>query len=287
MQGRVFLITGGAGGIGAAAAERLGAEGATVVLADLDFAGAEAVAGRLRAKGVEAVAIACDQTDADQVRALFESSELSALGRLDGCFANAGFGRVDALVDLPVDVWRQGMEINLTGTFLICQGAARRMIAAGEGGSIVVTSSTGAIRPAAKFGAYCTAKAALNMLVQVLAYELGAHDIRVNSVMPGVTETAMTKAILDSGAREQVAAETPLGRTGRPEDIAATVAYLLGDDSSYVTGTGVLVDGGGTLGSAWFATDYRDRGESEWQLRHLRWPVPPAEREEASADAAG
>jgi NAD(P)-dependent dehydrogenase (short-subunit alcohol dehydrogenase family) len=275
LTGRVALVTGGAGGIGAAAAARLGAQGATVALADLDLAGAEAVAERLRGEGIEALALGCDQTDAEQVTALFEDSALTELGRLDVCFANAGFGRVDPFLEIPAEVWRAGIDVNLTGTFLVCQAAARRMIACGEGGSIVVTSSTGAIRPAAKFIAYCTAKAALNMMVQVMAYELGPHEIRVNAVMPGVTETAMTKPILDSGARDQVAAETPLGRPGRPEDIAAAVAYLAGGESSYVTGTSLLVDGGGTLGSAWFATDNRRRGEAEWQLRHQLWPVPP------------
>jgi NAD(P)-dependent dehydrogenase (short-subunit alcohol dehydrogenase family) len=282
-EGRVALVTGGAGGIGAATAERLAAQGATVVLADRDLAGAEAVAERLRAADAIALAVECDQTDAEQVRALFEDSELAGLGRLDACFANAGWGRVDAFLDLPVETWRTSMDVNLTGTFLMCQGAARRMIACGNGGAIAVTSSSGAIRPAAKFAAYCTAKAALNMLVQVMAYELGPHDIRVNAVMPGVTETSMTKVLLDSGARDQIEAETPLGRTGRPEDLAAAVTYLLGDDSSFVTGTSLLVDGGGTLGASWFASDFRERGQADWQLRHARWPVPPIEQGAADA----
>ncbi len=266
---KVALITGAAGGIGAAVAARLAHAGAALVLADRDEEGATRVANTL---GGDVRVVACDQTDGDQVDDLF-----SGLDQLDLCFANAGWARVDPFLELPADVWRRCMDVNVTGTFLICQGAARMMAAGGRGGAMVVTASTGAIRPAAQFAGYCTAKAALNMLVQVMAYELGAYGIRVNAVMPGVTETPMTKVLLDSGARDQVNAETPMGRTGRPDDIAAAVAYLLSDDSSYVTGTSLLVDGGSTMGSAWFGTDFRQRGAADWKLRHELWPVGVAD----------
>lgn len=269
-EGRVALVTGAAGGIGAATARRLAEEGALLVLADRDKDGIEPVAEKLRADGFEAAAVLVDQTRPDDVDALF-SAIVGTYDRLDVCFANAGFGRVEPFLDLSLSNWQRHVDVNLTGTFLICQGAARRMVSCGSGGSIVVTTSSGAVSPAALFAAYCSTKAALNMLVQVMAGELGPHDIRVNAVMPGVTETSMTQSLLDSGARALVESEIPLGRTASPDDIAAAVAYLASDESRFVTGTALLVDGGAaSAGDHWFSCDYRIRGQSNWHLRHER-----------------
>ncbi|WUI04071.1 SDR family oxidoreductase [Spirillospora sp. NBC_00431] len=274
LDGRVALVTGGAGGIGAASALRLAEEGATVVIADRDAEGAERVAASLRAKGLPADAVALDQTDPAQVAAMFDGP-LAAHDRLDVCFANAGWGRVGAFLDVPETDWRRHVEINLTGTFLVCQAAARRMVERGDGGSIIVNTSNGAVAPAALFAAYCSTKAALNMLVQVMAGELGGYDIRVNAVMPGVTATGMTREMLATGIGELIEAETPMGRVGRPEDVAAAVAYLASDDSAYVTGTAQLVDGGAThLVPRWFGTDYRRRGAPDWRLRHTAVDAP-------------
>jgi NAD(P)-dependent dehydrogenase (short-subunit alcohol dehydrogenase family) len=265
MRGRTALITGGASGIGAAAARRFAEAGATVLIADLDQEGAEKIAAALTADGHRAIAFGCDQSDDDQIAALFARPELTPL---DILFANAGWGRVDPFLKISPKVWRKHYDVNVTGTFLVCQAAARRMIEGRAGGSIVVTTSSGAQRPAAQFAAYCSAKAALGMLVQVMAFELGPHDIRVNAVMPGVTETGMTAALLDTGARELVEFETPLGRTATPEDIADAAVFLAGDGARFITGTSLMVDGGGTLGQSWLTTDFRDRGQTRWRLRH-------------------
>ncbi|MFI6503077.1 SDR family NAD(P)-dependent oxidoreductase [Nonomuraea typhae] len=273
LRDRVALITGGAGGIGAATARKLAGQGAAVVVADRDGAAAEHVAAGLRAEGLGVRAVAMDQTDPEQVERVF-SETAQANGGLDICFANAGWGRVDAFLDLPLATWNRHVAVNLTGTFLVCQAAARHMVQGGRGGSIIVNTSNGAVAPAALFSAYCATKAALNMLVQVMAGELGGHDIRVNAVMPGVTATAMTKDLLEQGMDRLVEAQTPLGRVGRPEDVAAAVAFLAGDDSSYVTGTAQLVDGGATHNvPRWFTTDYRRRGAAPWRLRHLETPT--------------
>ncbi|MFI6907758.1 SDR family NAD(P)-dependent oxidoreductase [Nonomuraea sp. NPDC050394] len=273
LRDRVALITGGAGGIGAATARKLAGQGAAVVVADRDGAAAERVAAGLRGEGLDVRAVKMDQTDPEQVEDAFTET-VEAHGRLDICFANAGWGRLDAFLDLPLDTWNRHVAVNLTGTFLVCQTAARHMADGGRGGSIIVNSSNGAVAPAALFSAYCATKAALNMLVQVMAAELGAHDVRVNAVMPGVTATAMTKDLLEQGMDRLIESQTPLGRVGRPEDVAAMVAFLAGDDSSYVTGVAHLVDGGATHNvPRWFTTDYRRRGQTRWRLRHLETPI--------------
>lgn len=263
--GKVALITGAAGEIGAAVARRLALEGARVVLADKNRQGVEAVAAELIGSGLSAVGVECDQTSSEQVESLF-SKHLA--GGPDICFANAGWGRTDAFMDMPLETLRRTFDINVFGTFIVCQAAARAMVAGKRGGSIILTSSTGAQQAAALFGAYCAAKASLNMLARVMALELGAHDIRVNAVMPGVTATAMTSSLLKTKAKDLCEFEAPLGRIGRPEDIAGAVAFLASDDSAYVTGTSLLVDGGSTQNATqWFSTDYRKRGRVEWKLR--------------------
>ncbi|WP_158882733.1 SDR family NAD(P)-dependent oxidoreductase [Amycolatopsis anabasis] len=268
-QGRVALVTGAASGIGAATARTLADAGAVVVLADRDQKVTE-VAGKLAAEGREVVAQRCDQTRPDEVTALVDRVH-AEYERLDVCVANAGYGRAVPFLDTPLPVWQRTYDINVTGTFLVCQAAARRMVACGDGGSIVVTSSSGSQVPAALFSAYCSAKAALNMLVAVIAYELGAFGIRVNAVLPGVAETAMTKSLLDTGAREALQAELPLGRLAQPDDVAAAIAFLAGPESRYVSGASLLVDGAGSrFAPGWFATDFRTRGGADWRQRHER-----------------
>ncbi|GHE75649.1 short-chain dehydrogenase [Amycolatopsis deserti] len=275
LDGRVALVTGGASGIGQATARRLSRDGATVVIADIHGEGAEAVAEDIQNAGGRAEAVPCDQTDPDQVAALFD--RLDRYDRLDICVANAGWGRFGPFLEIPEKTWRRTFDINVTGTFLVCQAAARRMADLGDGGAVVVTSSSGAVEPVALFSAYCSAKAALNMMVKIMAYELGQFDIRVNAVMPGVTETAMTGGLLATGARSYNEAESPLGRLAKPEDIASAIAYLVSDDSGYVNGAALLVDGGGSAyNPGWFGTDFRRRGEASWTLRHEQTPVQVA-----------
>jgi NAD(P)-dependent dehydrogenase (short-subunit alcohol dehydrogenase family) len=280
---RVALVTGGAGGIGAAAAERLARDGATVVIADMNLDGANAVAQALREKGLDVTASRCDQTSESDVAALF-SDVIAKLGRLDVCFANAGWGGTAQFVDVTAADWRKTMDINITGTFLVCQAAAKRMIADRRGGSIVVTSSTGAATPGILFSAYCTAKAALNMMVKVMALELGPHDIRVNAIMPGVTATAMTGPLLKTRAKDLVEFDTPLGRLGHPDDMANVVSFLAGSQSSFMTGQALVVDGGGTLNPAqWFSNDNRKRGESNWTLSYKVRKLDGADAPKAKA----
>lgn len=264
---RVVLVTGAASGIGATTATRFAHEGARTVLADLDEAAVKELGEQLTAQGADVLAIAADQTDETQVAALFDQVR-AQYGRLDVCHANAGWCRVGPFVTMPPHIWKRHFDVNVTGTFHVLQGAARLMSDHRNGGSIIITSSSGAVQPAAMFSAYSSAKAALNMLTSVLAYELGSFGIRVNAVMPGVTETAMTKDLLDTGARDLFEREVPLGRLGSPDDIADVVTFLASEASSYMTGQHLLVDGGGGIGASWFVTDFSQRGEIDWQLRH-------------------
>lgn len=264
--GRVALVTGGAGGIGAATAERFARDGAKVVVADIEEAAVTAVAEKLAAEGLDVSAARCDQTSPKDVAALFD---VQLAEGVDIVFANAGWGRTDPFLDISFDTWRQTYDINVHGTFLVCQAAARKMVAQGRGGSIVITSSSGATETAALFAAYCSAKAALNMLAGVMALELGAHDIRVNSIMPGVTKTAMTEGLLETRARDGLEFGSPLGRLGAPDDIASVATFLASDDAAFINGQSIMVDGGGSLnGPQWFVTDFRKRGETNWQLAY-------------------
>ncbi|TCO62108.1 SDR family NAD(P)-dependent oxidoreductase [Actinocrispum wychmicini] len=266
-DGQVAVITGAAGGIGGATAHLLAERGATVVLADLNGDGARDQAAKI---GPSAWAAGCDTTDPDQVDGLFDTV-VDRYGRIDLVFANAGWGSVGSVLDTSFDDWRRAFDVNVHGTFLTARAAAVRMVRHGTPGSIVVTSSTGAVVPTAMMAAYCSAKASLNMLVAVMAYELGAHDIRVNAVLPGVVSTPMTQAILAAGAEDHVLSNVPLGRLGVPADVARTVCYLLSDEAAYVTGTALVVDGGGAIpGAGWYTNDFRRRGATTWRLQRSR-----------------
>ncbi|MFF5986538.1 SDR family NAD(P)-dependent oxidoreductase [Prauserella flavalba] len=267
---KVALVTGAAGDIGAAISVRLARDGVRVVAADRDGEGAEKTAAVVRAAGGDAVAAEYDQTARPSVERLF-----AGLGRLDICVANAGYGRFGSVLEQDFEVWRRHVEVNLNGTFLVCQSAARKMVEGGAGGALVINASTAALRSCTLFSGYAASKAGAEMLARCLADELGPYGIRVNTVCPGVIETSMTDGLLGAdGMRELVSAETPLARTGRPEEIANVVAFLAGDEAAYVTGAALLADGGQTLRGfpRWFVNE-----GAEWRLITERdttkWPA--------------
>lgn len=235
---RVAVVTGGASGIGLATTRRLVAEGARVVVADLDGDALAAVAAELR----EAVVISrCDVTSEDDVAATMGLAHES-FGRLDLAVANAGIGGATHLVDLDVADWNRTLAVNLTGPFLTIKHAAPAMA---DGGSIVVTASLNAVQPGVGMGAYCSSKAGAAMLVQVAAMELGARGIRVNAVAPGLVMTPLTEGVaLFPPILDEYVENTTLGRYAQPEEIAGIIAFLCSDEASYVTGTVQLIDGG-------------------------------------------
>ena len=261
-SGKTVLVTGAAGDIGAATARAFAQAGANVALTDRRADALDAVASSL---GAGALAYACDQTDPAAVADLFAAID-ARFGRVDAAFINAGYGRYGALIDLPFDQWRKHVEVNLNGGFLMAQGAARAMRAGGRGGAIVMNASTAATHICDLLGAYAASKSGVRMLAKSLASELGVHRIRVNLLLPGVIETAMTRSLIDEApVRADALANTPVGRLGAPDDIARLVAYLCSDAAGYMTGAEILIDGGQTLHGypRWFSADYTEPG-ADW-----------------------
>jgi 3-oxoacyl-[acyl-carrier protein] reductase len=245
LAGKVALVTGAGSGIGRACAQRLAAEGARLGLIDHDAAALAEVQSEIP----DSLAFACSVTDESAVTAAL--SELTErLGPLTIAVCCAGiqlFGKDSAADQLELDVWRSTLEVNLTGTFLCAKHAIRAMLRSG-GGSLVLTGSPTGMRGLAPgFDAYSASKAGVAGLVRVLCADYGRHNIRVNGVIPGFTETPLVESIFsDTQELASIIGTIPLGRPGRPEEIAAAVAYLVSDDASYVTGALLAVDGGVT-----------------------------------------
>lgn len=271
--GMTALVTGAAGDIGAATAAAFARAGANVVVTDRRADALAEVAGQLTASGAQALAHACDQTDPEAVAGLFEAIA-ERFGRLDAAFINAGYGRYGALIDLPYDQWRKHVDVNLNGRFLMAQGAARLMRDGGRGGAIAMNASTAATHICDMLGAYAASKSGVLMLAKSLASELGVHRIRVNLILPGVIETAMTKSLIDDPAvRADALSNTPVGRLGHPDDIARMAVFLCGAEAGYITGAEMLIDGGQTLHGypRWFSADYAEVG-ADWTPHSRREP---------------
>jgi NAD(P)-dependent dehydrogenase (short-subunit alcohol dehydrogenase family) len=242
--GRRALVTGAGRGIGRATAERLAAEDARVAVVDID---GDAAAAAARALGDRGLALTADVGDEPAVEAAVAAA-VDAWGGLDVVVANAAVQLTDAdeRVDrLDGETWRRTLEVNLTGVFHTVKHGARALLATG-GGAIVCTGS-----PAGHYGlatgldAYSASKAGVTGLVRVTAMDLAEEGVRVNAVLPGITETPMNRWWMDDPAeRARTVASIPLGRPARAEEIAAVIAFLASDDASYVTGAVWTADGG-------------------------------------------
>ena len=241
LDGQAALITGGGSGIGLACASALLADGATVTLAGRSEE-------RLR-KGADSLAcdrvhyVTCDVASEDDVaRAVAHATE--PLGGLHIAVAAAGTSAFGAFVDTALDEWQQVVDTNLTGTFLVVKHAGARIRDSGGGAIVAISSIAGAVTHRL-LGAYSVSKSAIDALVRNAADELGAAGVRVNSVRPGLVPTEMTELIMDNeGIVNDYLAQMPLNRLGTPEDVAASVRYLCGPESSWVTGQVISVDGG-------------------------------------------
>ena len=251
LAGRVVLVTGGASGIGAAIARGCAVEGAAVVVADRDEAGARAVADAVEGDGGKALAVRVDVTD----RALVADGMQSAVarfGRLDVAFNNAGFNEPMRFLDITEDNFRAIMEVNALGVLIGTQEAARQFLAQGSGGKVVNTASIAGRTGFADFAPYSASKAAVISLTQAAARALAPHGITVNAFAPGVVATPLwTKLDADLeriGAGDtgfdSMAAGILLGRAAQPEDIVPTALFLAAADSDYITGQVIPIEGG-------------------------------------------
>ncbi len=244
LTGKTALVTGAANGIGRAIADAFVAEGAVVVYADRD-----ADAAHCAATAPNAVAQGMDIADEDSVVAAFDAVARAG-HRVDVVVANAGvqlFGHDAAVADVDLETWERTVAVNLTGTFLTVKHAVRSMRETGGGSVICTGSPTGLNGEGSTFAAYIATNGGIHALVRSTAMAYARDGIRVNTVVPGYTETGLVSTIADDAeARAAIVSRTPLGRPGRPEDVTGIMVYLASDESSYATGAEFRVDGGMT-----------------------------------------
>lgn len=245
-----YVVTGASSGIGKAAALLLAEKGASLAVFDVqDEAAEETVQDARRRGAADARAYHCDVTNEAEVQAAV-TKVCADLGAPRGLFANAGIDRGGLLHELPLERWQSVIQTNLTGVFLTCKHVLIAMINAGEGGSIVCTSSPGGFVAFSAGGAeaYSASKGGISSLVRCMAVDYARYGIRVNAVVPGPTETPLMWANVPEDERETVrqivSAETPLGRLADPAEPAQAVVWLLSDAASYVTGSHLVCDGG-------------------------------------------
>ena len=248
LNNKVAVITGGTGGIGLAAGKLFAAEGAKVVLVDLDQAALDRAVAEIGAE--RAMGFAADVSDAAQVEAYVQAT-VARHGRLDVFFNNAGIeGAVGPIVDYPIEVFDKVMAVNVRGVFLGLKYVIPAMAKSG-GGSIVITSSLGGLRGVPKLSAYIGSKHAVVGLMKSAALECAQHNIRVNTINPSPIATRMIASIEQGyapGAAELVKKKmeqaVPLRRYGQPEEVAQLALFLAGDESAYITGNSYPIDGG-------------------------------------------
>jgi 3-oxoacyl-[acyl-carrier protein] reductase len=244
LTGKVAIVTGASKGIGAAIAEELAAQGASVVV---NYAsskqGADRVVGKIQAAGGRAAAVHANLADPADIPRLFAETK-QAFGQVDILVNNAGIYEFAPLAEITPDHYRKQFDLNVLGLILASQEAAKQF--GDRGGTIVNVSSVAADAALPNTAVYSATKAAVNSITKVLAAELGPREIRVNAVNPGMvdTEGTQTAGITGSDFRKQVEAATPLGRIGQPQDIAPAVAFLASSDAAWITGQTLYISGG-------------------------------------------
>ncbi|MFJ8234224.1 SDR family NAD(P)-dependent oxidoreductase [Ureibacillus sp. NPDC094379] len=240
LDGKVAVITGGVSGIGAATARLFASEGAKLVLVDFNEEKGAAFETELKSEGYEAVFVKADVTNEADVKNIYETA-LNAFSKVDILFNNAGIGAVKPTEELTYAEWRRTVEVDLDGVFLVAQGAIKEFLK-GSGGVIVNTASMYGWVGSPGSAAYNAAKAGVINLTRSLGLEYATRNIRVNALCPGFIETP----ILGDTDREFLTNATPMKRLGKPEEMAKAVLFMASDDSSFMTGNSLIVDGGYT-----------------------------------------
>lgn len=243
LNDKVVLITGGGSGIGAASARRFAAEGARVVLADLN---AEAATDVAREIGAAALAVHGDIADASDAERMVREV-VARCGRLDVLHNNAASGAAGRIADIDPAAWNRTIAVNLTGHFLMTRAALSVMLDGG-GGTIVNMATAAAVLVEEGIGAYAAAKAGVIALTRQTAVEYGRHGIRANCICPGAVATPPTLAFIQvvDGVRARMEAANPLRRIAEPDELASVVVFLASDEASFVNGATIMVDGGAT-----------------------------------------
>jgi glucose 1-dehydrogenase len=255
LKAQSALVTGGSSGIGAAVAQALAAAGAKVAINyHSGREAAEAIASDIRASGGEAFAIKADVSDEGAVEQMIATT-VERFGRLDILVANSGLQKDAPFRDLSLEDWRRVIDVNLTGQFLSCRGAVRQFLAQDERpdlskarGKIICMSSVHEVIPWAGHVNYAASKGGIMLMMKSLAQEVAPDRIRVNSIAPGAIRTPINKDAWETEeALRKLLTLIPYGRIGEPEDVARAATWLASDESDYVTGTTLFVDGGMTL----------------------------------------
>jgi glucose 1-dehydrogenase len=245
LKGKVALVTGAGSGIGQAIAVRFAAEGAKVVInyhRGGKHTGDEALK-EIAKKGGSAIAIAAEVDQRTEVESMIQET-VKKFDRLDIAVCNAGVEIKRPFLDVTDDEWNKVISVNLYGSFLVSQIAARQMVKQGQGGKLIFISSVHEDIPFAEYTAYCASKGALRMMMRNLALELAGHKINANNIAPGAIATPINQAVLnDPEAMKNALSEIPWGRFGKPEEVASVAVFLASDEAEYVTGSTYYIDG--------------------------------------------
>lgn len=246
LKDKVAIITGGGSGFGEVTGHLFASEGAAVMLADVNSTAARAVAEAIQAEGGKAAWVEANVSSSESTAAMVKAT-LDAFGQVDILFNNAGVEGWGSVVDADETVWERIFAVHVRGAFLCSKHAIPAMIERGKGGSIINVSSVAGLVGLQNMAAYSAAKGAIVSLTRSMAADFAPHNIRVNCIAPGTTMTAMGKRLIENDTPEKLAqrlSRYPMRRFGEPQEIARSVLYLASDDSSYTTGTCLVMDGG-------------------------------------------